>query len=364
VQNSSKDKLGIREYSAMLLLTLGPKFSDTTPSVLFKRAKNGAWMLPIISAIIMLPSFLVLLSLLKKYKDKNFIEIIYIILGKYIGFIYSLTISIIMFVYMIVISRDVTDTIITMFYPSTPPIVIYLLFMSSAIFICGRGLAALGGACWLMFPVLMVAASFTILFTVPDMRLQYLFPIGGIKVMELIKGIPFFASMTIEALTLSILYPKVKSQEEYKKGTLIGLILSVMFISLFCVTYLLVFDVMAVQRIPFQYLELTRMIRIGRFISNAEAAFLGFWIIAAGLRLSVFLYMITSLFLNTFHRKSMKPFFPLFAALCLFFALLPENFSFILFTFRKYLLLCSFSVIVPLPYLLYFLSRRKRGVKQ
>jgi spore germination protein (amino acid permease) len=359
VQNSREVKLGIREFSMMLLLLLGSKFADTTPTLLFKRAKNAAWMLPIISAVIMLPSFLILLSLLKKYKDKNFIEIIYIIMGKYIGFIYSILISTIMFIYMIIISRDVVDTIITMFYPSTPPIVIYLLLMATAIFICRRGLTALGGVCWMIVPILVVTSTLTILLTLPDMKLQYIYPIGGIKITELIQGIPFFASITIEILVLSILYPKVKSHDEYKKGTFIALIIAVIFISAFCVAYVLVFDTIAVQHIPFLYLELTRIIRIGRFVSNSEAAFLGFWISAAGLRLSLYLYMTTSLFLNTFHRKNLKPFFPLFAALCLFFGLLPENFSFILFTFRKYLLLTSFTVIVPQPYLLYFLSKRK-----
>jgi hypothetical protein len=236
--------------------------------------------------------------------------------------------------------------------------------MATAVFICGRGLAALGGICWIMIPMLVVAANMAIMLTIPDMRLQYIYPIGGIKVMELIKGIPFFVSMTIEVLILSVLYPKIKSHSDYAKGSLFSLIFGAVNISAFCITYLLVFDVASVQQIPFPYLELTRMIRIGRFISNAEAAFLGFWIIGAALRLTVYLYMITTLFLSTFHRKELKPYFPLFAALCLFFGLLPENFVFILFIYRKYLLLCSFSVIVPLPYLLYFSSKIKTGGQQ
>lgn len=361
MQNNSTDKVGIREFSMMLLLIIGAKLADTTPVLLFKRAKNGAWMLPIISAIIILPSFFTMLSLLKKYKNKNLIDIVYLLMGKLMGFIYGISLGAILLMVMIISTRDICDTITTMFYPQTPPIAIYFLFMASAVFICRKGLEALSGACWLFVPILVLVITLSILLTIPDMRIQYIYPIGGIKPIELFKGIPFFAAMTSEVILFSVLYPEVKSFDEYKKGSLIGLLVGSFFISCICITYLLVFDVMAVQQVAFPFLELTRIIRIGRFVSNAEAAFLGFWIVGSTLRFSILLYIVTKLFLNTFHKNELKPYFPLFASLIIFFGLLPENYIFLLFQLRKYVLLCGFLIIIPLPYILHLLSMRKGG---
>jgi spore germination protein (amino acid permease) len=347
----------------MLLLIIGVKLSDTAPVMFFKSAKNAAWMLPLISAIIMLPTFLILLSLLEKYKNKNLIEIMHLLLGKNLGFIYGIAVASLTFTFTVITTRDVTETVITMFYPRTPPVAIYILFMSCAVFICNRGLQALGGTCLFLVPLLVVVASMAMILTIPDMRLQYIYPISGVRVTELIKRIPFYTTTTVEVILFSVLYTEVKSHAEYKKGSIFALIFGALLISSMCIAYLLVFDVVAAQQIPFPFLELTRMIRIGRFVSNAEAGFLGFWIVAAALRFSIYLFITTKLFLNSFHKNNLKPYFPFFAALCLFFGLLPENFVYLIFKFRPNLLLCGFIVIVPLPYILYFLSMRKRGGK-
>jgi spore germination protein KB len=363
MKRAADDKLGIGEFSMMLLLSIAVKLSDTTPVLLFKRAKNGAWLLPIISALVLIPSLLLMLSLLKKYTDKDIIDICYKLMGIPLGFLYGLAMSVIMLIFMVISTRDINDTVITMFYPRTPPIVIYLLFMCAAVFIAQRGLRPLGSACFIIVPGLVFAVLTIILLSIPDMRTGYLFPITGIKFTEMLKGIPNYSSMVVEVLIFTILYPSVKSDEEYRKGTLFALALSVFMISAMCLTYLMVFDAVALQSIPFPFHMLTRMIRIGRFVTNAEAAYFALWIIAATLRFSIYVYITTRLFLSTFRRKDLKPYFKLIAAVVIFLGMLPDNFTFMVFKGRGYLLLSSFSVFIPLPFILTFLASRKGAVK-
>lgn len=354
-----EEKLGIREFSTMLLLIIAVKLSDTTPVLLFQRAKNAGWMLPIISFIVITPSFLVLLSVLKKYKDKNLVEIIYQLMGKFFGFVYSADFTLVMYTLMIIATRDVVDTITTMFYIETPPLIIYCLFMFAALFLCSRGLSAIGSVCWFIVPALATAASTAVALVLPDMKPLYIFPIGGVKPVELIMGIPFYASLEIEVVVMAILYPKVKNHGEYAKGSMIAFIIATILIAGSCLGYLMVFDVIPLEHIAFPFLELTRIIRIGRFISNAEAIFFAFWIMAACLRFSIYLYIVTSLFVNTIKKKSMKLYSLLIAVTVIVFASIPENFPPLVFGIRRYLLLVSFSTLVPLPYILSFLSKRK-----
>lgn len=359
MQSNDNEKIGIREFSTMLLLIIGVKLSDTTPVLLFQRAKNAGWILPIIAYIVIMPSFIILLSLLKKYATKDLSEIIYHLMGKYIGFFYNFGIFTIFMILSIISTRDVMDTITTMFYVETPPIILYLIFMSAAVFLCRRGLEVIGGTCWIVVPALIAAASTAVLLTLPDMNFQFIFPIGGIKTTELLAGIPFYSSMQSEVIAIAILFTRVRSYEEYAKGSFIALTIGMILISVSCLAYLLVFDVLPLEHIPFPFLELTRIIRIGRFISNAEALFFTFWIMAACLRYTIYMYVVTKWLLNTFHKDNLEPFFKFTASIVIFFSLLPENYVTLVFKVRRYLLLSSFLILIPLPYILLLLSKRK-----
>lgn len=359
MQKTVDEKLGLGEFFTIHLLLISVKLSDTSPVLLFKRAKNGAWMLPIIAAIVFTPSLLIMLSLLKKYKSKNIVDITYELMGKYLGFILGIVISVIMLVFAVIATRDISDEIIVMFYPTTPPIVIHCLFMGTALFIVHRGLGPLGSACLIAVPGLVLAVVSIIMLSIPDMRFGYFFPVTGIKFTEMLKGIPNYSSMVSEVVFLTVLYPSVKSSKDYKLGSIMALAVSILMISLMCLTYLFVFDAVAPQHLPFPFHELTRMIRIGRFISNAEAAYLGLWIIAATLRFAIYLYITTRYFVNTFRSNNLKPYYKFIAAAVVFLGLLPENSIFLIFKGRGYLLLFSFAVIITLPYILWFLSLRK-----
>lgn len=359
MQKTVDEKLGFGEFFTMHLLLIAVKLSDTSPVLLFKRAKNGAWLIPFIAAIVFIPSLFLMLSLLKKYKDKNIVDITYYLMGKFLGFLLGIAMSVIMLVFTVITTRDITDEIIVMFYPSTPPIVIYCLFMGASLFIVHRGLGPLGSACLIIVPGLVLAVVSIIIFSIPDMRFGYIFPIMGIKLTEMLKAIPNYGSMVSEVVFITILYPSVKSHKDYKLGSSMALIGGVLMISAMCLTYLFVFDAVAPQHMPFPFHELTRMIRIGRFISNAEAAYLGLWIIAATLRFSIYLYVTTRFFINTFGGNNLKPYYKLVAATVIFLGMLPENYIYLVFKGRGYLLLSSFIVFFLLPYILWFLSLRK-----
>ncbi|MDP4090597.1 MAG: GerAB/ArcD/ProY family transporter [Bacillota bacterium] len=357
--NNSSEKVGVREFGSMILISISIKLSDTTPVFLFQRAKTAGWMLPIIAGMIMFPSLIIMLSLFKRYEDKNLIDILNHLMGRFFGGICGSAVALIVFSLMVTSSRDIMDSITIMFYPKTPPIVIYLIFMSAAVFICRRGVEAVGGVCWFMIPVLIFETVAVILLTIPDMRPGYIFPIGGIKPLELIKGIPFYASYESEVIMVGGLFTVVKSYRDYARGTITALILGSVIISISSLTYLLVFDVEALQHIPFPFLELTRIIRIGRFISNAEAIFFGFWIIAESLRLTVYLYIITYTFSRIFRLNEIKPFFPLVAVLSICISLFPENFATLVFNTRRVITFTASVVLIPLPYVLLLLSRMK-----
>ncbi|MFK4996772.1 hypothetical protein ACI2OX_02240 [Bacillus sp. N9] len=58
-------KIGTRELTSIILLSLGMKLSDTTPNQLYTGGENAAWAMPFIFLITIGVPFLLLLRLLK-----------------------------------------------------------------------------------------------------------------------------------------------------------------------------------------------------------------------------------------------------------------------------------------------------------
>ena len=71
--------------------------------------------------------------------------------------------------------------------------------------------------------------------------------------------------------------------------------------------------------------QLARTIKIGRFFSRIEAAFILIWASSAFLYLSSSLYFITYIFQRTFNLKYRKPLIVHFIILIFTLSLLPEN---------------------------------------
>lgn len=83
----SKGKIGIKEFIAIIILSIGTKLTDDTTVILYKKMENAAWMSPIvICAISIIPIYL-LIKVLNIYESKNLADVIRHLLGRFFGFL-------------------------------------------------------------------------------------------------------------------------------------------------------------------------------------------------------------------------------------------------------------------------------------
>lgn len=357
-------KIGFREFVTLIIICLGMKVTDTTPVLLTKLGLNTAWILPIISGLVILIPILCLLSLLKLYSDKNLIDIIYHLTGKLLGSILVFILLILTLQYIIIGVRSYSDIINTLFYLKTPTYVILILLIVSSCYIASKGFNIIGSLSWIIYFSLQIIAPLLIILLWKDFNFSYLYPIGGPGIITLLKEGTSHTTILGEFIIFAVFFPMVRSFKEYKKATLIGLFISVIQLSIFMIIYLSVYGFPTLSVLNYPYQQLTRLVHLGRFATNMEVIFLGFWTFGISIRFA--LYYSTSFTITSSFIKSANNKIPilLISILTFFLSMLPENFTKYILNFRSFTIVLFWTYVVGLPILLYGIAKLKGEYKR
>jgi spore germination protein KB len=305
---------------------------------------------------------LLLLGLLKKYKNQGLNELIYTITGKYAGFAIGFILFLITFAGMIVNMRSYTDIINTMYYQKTPVPVLMLILLIVCFYVSNRGLDTIGKTSWLVVPYIEIFSILLIVFVWQEADVMHVFPLMGPGLMPLLGQSVSHTSMFGEIILLAAFYPYVRSHKAFQIGSLAGLGIAIFHVSLYSAVYVFVFDYPAVRDLVYPFHQLARAAAIGQIITNVEAIFFGFWIMSTVIHFAITLYLIVLLFAQTVHMEKFEPLLLPFTGLIFMLALLPDN-VFFANSLRELLLQSSSYLLLVLPLLLWGLDRWKGRIK-
>ncbi|MCY9659901.1 endospore germination permease [Paenibacillus chondroitinus] len=354
----SDGKLGKREFLSVVLFAIGIKFSDTTPDLFFSYGKNAAWMIPIISCLIVSMPLLVLLRLLSKHPGQGLIELLHTLMGKYVGAAVGLILFLIMFAATILNTRNYVDIVNSMYYPRTPLFYLLLTLIAVCYFVANRGFETLGRSAWLIFPYIQIIVIFLILFVIQEMNWAQLFPIAGPGLKQVfIKGTTH-NSIFGEAILMTCFACFAKSYEDFRFSALVGFSFSGVQIAFFTALFVLVFDYPAVSHMVYPFHQLARTAAVGQMITNVEALFFGFWIISTVLHFSILLYLCAVMFARSVQLDEFEPLLLPLSGLAFLTGLLPDNIV-VSTSFREILLQGSSLLLLTLPFVLWALDRWK-----
>lgn len=353
-------KIGAREFAAIVILTIAVKSSDTTPDLLIFSGKNATWILAIVSTIVMLPPLFVLLWLIKKH-NKGLVELLRLLVGKWLGTIIALIFFLLCFFSMIINTRSYVDIVSTMFYQKTPVPFLTLFLLLFSYLIANLGIEAIGRTCWIVIFYFFADKTLLAVFVWHEVDWSYLFPIVGPGIETLaIKGF-LHSGFLDEAILLSMLFPFVRSYKEYRSGTNYGFLISVLIITFYFALYTAVFDYPSMEYLNYPYQQLSRIAALGGTSTHLESIFLGFWIIAAVVHFAIYLYLSTYIFGKVMKIAQYEKLLLTFAGLILFIGIIPHNIV-QLNELRDYIIFLStfMATLVPiLLLLLHFWKGRK-----
>ncbi|WP_096199159.1 GerAB/ArcD/ProY family transporter [Bacillus sp. FJAT-45350] len=355
----SDGKIGTRELIAILLLIIGIKATDITPTILIAEGKNAAWLIPLVSALFGMLPFLLMFFLFRRYEGRGLIDCVYLLTGNIVGRFITFLLLVISFSSLVLYSRSTIDVATTIFYPTTPIEAIYIFLIIGSLFVAKRGLEAIGRTAWLVVPWVKLTMLFLFLMLLTSMDIENLFPLFGPGGKELVVSGFTNQGMYIELFLLLVLFAYVRSGREGRIAYIIASVFVVVELSFSLAAYVMILDFPSVEYITYPFQQVTRMVKITGVFSNFEGFFVGFWVISSVVRFAMLLYITTYIFGQLIQINEFEPLLISFAGLTVMLGLLPENPIKTTAYIENYLFIGSSFIFFLLPILLFVLSWRK-----
>jgi len=356
-------KIGVREYTSIVLLSVGLRLSDSTPSIFFQTGFTAAWAIPLLSYSFMAVPFFVMLALLKKHRGMGLMELAFKLTGRFGGVAIGTVLFLLTMLITVFSARNYIDILNMMVFQRTPLPALFVMLFGAAVYVASLGFETIGRTAWIVIPYIETTLVFLVVFVWQELEWYHLFPIAGPGVLKLAKESLHFSSFFGEMILFTAFVPLLRSYRDFRIASYIGFGFSCFKLSVMMTVFIAVFDFPAVVRLEYPFQQLTRSASIGSIVTHMESVFLAFWLITSVIHFAIYLFLMALLLGKTIRLQSYKHLIIPLAGLIVLFGLLPENMMVVRAYWDQLNRLAS-SVFLLLPFLLWGVDRLKGGLQR
>ncbi|WIF95761.1 GerAB/ArcD/ProY family transporter [Caminicella sporogenes] len=233
-------------------------------------AGRDAWIAEIISILFAVPIVCVYARILYLFPQKDLVEIVEIIFGKFIGKIIALLFIWFSFHLGALVLRNFGEFITNVSLPETPIIVSMLFMIIVCIWGVKEGIEVLGRWSNLNLMILFILITVTIILLVPNMKIDNILPILSRGFKPVFKGaFSVFSFPFAETVVFLLFFSSIDNESSYKIY-LTGLILGGIIIFATSFSELLVFGEKEYVSFLFPSYKAVGRIKISDFIQSLE----------------------------------------------------------------------------------------------
>lgn len=182
------------------------------------------------------------------------------------------------------------------YFKETPIILIMLVFLIGTVIANRIGFRAISHSALAIVPIVLISMLVIFVSTAESFNVNQLFPIFGYGINETffsgLSNIFAFGGIAF----LYFLMPFLKSTKNFKKISVIAIIISSIYLLLSVVSLLLVFSFISDTDLALSIYSLTRKIEYGRFFQRTDALFILLWILLIFTYLSTILAFCLNIF--------------------------------------------------------------------
>jgi spore germination protein KB len=277
----------------------------TLPTVTAQYAENDLWLTGIFASLLGFIMVYTTIRLHELYPKQTVIEYSARIVGRIPGKI----IGVLFFLFFLhvtgVMLRQYAEFVTGNYLLKTP----MLLVISSMILLAAfavRGGAEMIARCAVIFTPFFILPLFFLVLLVPNLDIKNIFPILSNGLIPVIKGTLTPQAWLCEFFLMSFFLPSLSNPEKGRKWGLISLcavIISMIYVNL--ITLFLLGPYTGNKIYPI--LVAFRYISFADFLSNLEALLLAMWIVGNFVKISVFYYVASLSFGQTFKLTDYRP---------------------------------------------------------
>lgn len=360
-----KTIIGNFEAACILLNLLSTKIILDFPRTASEDAGSAAWLMILLDSVVVYLLFLLMTRLYDKFTGKDLLDISEKAFGE-IGRVIFGIVYLAQFVYATsIVLRQFAEDIKVISLTATPVSIVILMFSTGMVVGAYLGIEAIGRLHVLAIPLMAAAFLMILLFNVPRYDVSKLSPWLGLGI-EAIAGKGLLnLSYFSELVVIFFLTPFLKKKNNYGEVGRYGIFFSGLFLVLSTLCYLMVYQYPTTTEFFLPVYQMARTIKIGRFFTRIEAAFILIWASCAFLYLSSCLYFITYIFQRSFNLKYRKPLIIPFIILVFTLSLIPENLYSTLQAEMQIYRIFSWIIALVVPIILLSVAsartRQKRG---
>lgn len=320
-------KLGLFEAISFVLIVITNKIILNLPKNIIVECGSSAWINVIFISIIAIFFTMIIVKLFKNFEGYDILDISNYFAGNFFKTLIGIGYLVVFILTATIVLRDFSETLKIIYYSNSPLTFIMLFFIIGTILGNKFGLKAIAKANLFIMPVVVFSIFIICISSFKNFEFQRLLPILGNGVdVTFISGFTNIFSYSGLAYLFFIM-PYLKNTKQFKKISMICIVISTIYLLLSVLCLTLVFSYIAVTDESNSIYLLTRTLEFGRFFQRIDAVFVFLFIMSCLSYLTITLFLILDVFKKITNVKDSKAMSYCFAILIFGLSLLPKNIS-------------------------------------
>ncbi|MBW7474255.1 spore germination protein [Paenibacillus oenotherae] len=279
------------------------------PSGITALARQDAWIAALIGLAIGIGLIWMYILLAKQHPNKSLVEMMAILLGKWLGGAIALLFVASFFLAGPTSSLNILGNFLTIqMMPETPMLSLNLLFAIIVMMGVYLGIEVLARSSELFIPWIALLLTALILFVSFDIKPTNLQPVLEEGFMSLGPAVlSFLSAVFLPNFILLMIFPHVNNESnEAGRALLIGTVMGCILMIIIVLLIILVFGPEYTARSMYPTYELARKISIGDFLQRLEAIVASTWFISLYFRMAIYLFAFSAAIAQIFKLKDYR----------------------------------------------------------
>lgn len=292
-------------FTLMFIYEVG----STTLFALGIKAKQDAWIVILLALLIGLGFIWIYTELQRAFPDRNYVEIILIVLGKKFGIPFAILTALGYTWHCARNLREFGEMITITILPETPLWIILFLFMSVSIYTMLKGIEVLARLSEIVMPVLVIFIISIYIFISISGKVEFrrLTPVLGSGIKPILKTVPQVTVFPFGEMFVFLMYWNYANEgSAVRKAAIKAVLLSGILLCFSLIMDITVLGVEYTSIATIPLIEVVRLINIGNIITNIDA--IGVFIIFLGgfFKMTIYLNAVILVLHTLFKIKNYK----------------------------------------------------------
>lgn len=289
-------KIGSIEAIALVCIVMTNQILLNMPESIIHSTGSAAWINVIFISILAIIFTLLLCKLFQKFVGKDILDISEYVGGKWLKFLMGAAYIGLFVIISSTLLQYFSECLKLIYFRNTPIFLITFVFLIGVVIANRAGIKAISNINLIIVPLVLLSMLSIFFSTSKLFVFEQLFPIFGHGI-----NATFFSGMSnlFAFGGISILYfimPLLKNCKNFKKVSVIAIIISAVYLFLSVTSLLLVFSYVTDTSQTLGIYSLSRNIEYGRFLQRTDALFILLWILLLLSYLSIVLALVIHIF--------------------------------------------------------------------